>query len=536
MASPVASAQAAPFERRISPRVVHPIKVRIDDRVHVARDWSITGLSLESVVEGYDVGDIVKLELFIGETGTNKVAVHLALTSRVVRAVPGGAVAFEFVSPSPRATELLHRVTHDCLAGQGPAVERLLLQEEEGRQRQRSGRTLRTLREIVQLAALAFLLGAGALFAVDRLARVDGVYAAVTAPVIRIAIPVTGMVEGLTVTAGDRIASGETIATIRSAATAGRLAILEGERAALLAMRERQAERVGEIRTLTETMEGTRARQLAILDAQIEAIERQVAAEQRLLERLDELRARQLVRLNAYETQAARVAAAEAQVAALGRERERLAVELSLAGAGFNRADQPDNVPTVAAMTSRIRETDARIAGLDREIAALSSVTLIASPCDCLVHRVLAQPGEWVGEANVLALLVRENPLFVDALIPAEDARRLRLGASARISFADGREAEGRLVELTYEPTLPGWVGLPERVPGQERFALARVRPDAVQSMPVGLTASVRLRPTWWANGEATAAMEPSAAPRDDERVAEPATAASATADASVPR
>lgn len=485
-------------ERRLSARVAHPIDVRIDGRLHAARDWSLTGFALMEPIPGHRVGDIVKAELVVRDQSGQSVAVQLTVTARVVRVDGDKARAFEFVERSPRTTEILHRIIGDYLAGQGPAVEKLLLDETEAPRTRRSGRTLRFLRGVVQLVVLVALVGTVAWLATSRVSRIEATYAAVAAPAVDVVAKSTGTVRAVAAEKGEAVAAGTPLVRISSARTAERLATLKAERAVLAALRERQAERLAEIERLGRTVVDVRARQIALLDEQVRATARRLSAERRRLDRLVALQARERARLNDVEAQAARVAAAEEDLAALRRDRENLAAERDLASAGFSRADQPDNVPTPAAMAARMRETEARIDGLDEQIAALRSATVVEAPCDCLVHAVFVQTGESVPEGGLVARLVTGEERYLDALVPAERARSLRVGAPVAIAFADGRTADGTLAEISYDNAPVGWVGLPERVPGRDRFALLRVRAAELDTTPIGLTASVETRPDWW--------------------------------------
>ncbi len=122
-------------------------------------------------------------------------------------------------------------------------------------------------------------------------------------------------------------------------------------------------------------------------------------------------------------------------------------------------------------------------------------VTPLPSPCDCVLDEWVVAPGGSVPEGGVVASLVSaDQPLVVRALLPLDEARRLRVGQLAEISVPGQPEAWPGQVETIDFKIRPPAPGEPRRLDTMPDVP-AIVRPDRPLDFDnLGFAVSVRFR------------------------------------------
>jgi biotin carboxyl carrier protein len=219
------------------------------------------------------------------------------------------------------------------------------------------------------------------------------------------------------------------------------------------------------------------------IKARIATIDSQIGTANALLERMQSL---------VEQGFAAKIQVDNQKIAVdtLRRNREEAALELiaaesetSLSAGGSLRTDFTTSVQTRATMRARVNEADAAVRANESNINALDNATRILSPCDCVVHAVMATPGDVV-EAGTLvyALRPRSTAPEVDALFSAQRGHELRSGATAVIALPD-RWVRGRVRSMSYLAGNSARIGLPQKVDAAtgdsgQQLATATIVPD----------------------------------------------------------
>lgn len=121
------------------------------------------------------------------------------------------------------------------------------------------------------------------------------------------------------------------------------------------------------------------------------------------------------------------------------------------------------------------------------------SITPLPSPCDCVLDEWVVAPGGTVPAGGVVASLVSaDQPLIVRALLPLDEARRLRVGQPAEISVPGQPEAWPGQIEAIDFKLRPAAPGEPRRLDAMSDIPVT-VRPDRPLDFDnLGFAVSVR--------------------------------------------
>lgn len=219
---------------------------------------------------------------------------------------------------------------------------------------------------------------------------------------LRVAAPLSGTLETLAVTRGERVAAGAPLFAI--------------DRTAARAERDRLAAALAQARALRDDLRtGKRPEELAVIAAQ------KAQAEAALRYSAVELERQQtLVKRNVSSDD--RLDAARA---AFDRDRARLA-ELSAQLAVANLPARPDQL---RAAEDAVAQAEAALVQAERRLSEMAP----AAPAAALVEDTLFNPGEWVpAGAPVVSLLPPENVKLV-LFVPEPLMTGLRPGAAVRV-------------------------------------------------------------------------------------------------------
>jgi multidrug efflux system membrane fusion protein len=132
------------------------------------------------------------------------------------------------------------------------------------------------------------------------------------------------------------------------------------------------------------------------------------------------------------DDRAARVARAEAQVAAAQRDYD-AAVELA------DRDIAPE--AEVRTLFAQLEAARAELRAVELEL----SFTELAAPADGIVNRVIAETGAFVTAGGEVIEIVDNDPLVAVVQVPQASIGVVRRGMPARVRFIGGDEAEGEV-------------------------------------------------------------------------------------------
>jgi len=493
-------------------RVTEPMAVLWQGVEYPVAAWDVQGFRLANAIPRILTpgrGRVFELTLLIGGRGTR---IEMQVQARALgQADTAGAppddpaappVAFRFVDLDRAQAEVLHRIVDHSINRQAVSLTRLLNETEEVRTaRQATGARTVAIRRWVQVAAAsaALALAGGAMW--SRFTTVTARYAAVTAPAAGIPAPMPGTVAALAVAVGQTVRPGQVLAHVRPAGHERQLQALTDERQLLEAERDELLARHGATLTAAELAGSGQTVERARLEEALLLAERRLTVARQQL---------QAMRANGLPTarrqaeraaQEAEVVAARQAVLAAASRLDALQQSESLAGIGLAPGLMRDLSATPDALQARIDRIETRIAvAREREAQYARGEPVLAS-CDCTVTRIERRPGEWTDPSLPLVVLTESAAATLHALVPAEAARGLRAGDSARIELADGTRLGGRVVRMNYAAHWPGYSGLNDNVFAADRFARVEIRPERPLAAPVGMTAGIVISTDRWLSG-----------------------------------
>ena len=494
-------------------RIKMPIDVVIDGATYRAADWSLSGIKVEDIETGLAPGDVFAAELavpFPGFRFSTAVSCELVYNDRERR-----CIGCRFVDLGEHQVELLRYLVDAYLSGRVATVDglfRVAGGDAGGRRRGGGADPLelplgQRIRRAVGLSVrygLLLALGAGLVLAAGtaihtRLLTVDAQYAAVAAPTIEMRAPAAGNVVGARLVPGARVAAGSTLFEVRNTALAGELAVaragLRREEAALAVLRQKLGDRkaffaeymlLAEAALTKATAERQRARKA--LDIARRISERAAALRRKGAVAEQEAEEAQVTEARAeLEFRVAQAAFAEAQ------SNLRLAREGYFFTGTRVEGGEPGDIEraiklaerTVATARERVRALESRI-----------TETVVRSPCDCVVHAALVDPGEWI-EGGYVAYVLREEraETVIEALVMQERADELEIGAIADVKLAD-RDAfiRATVVDVNRGQQYQRRAGLPEPYRTSTDYAVVLLAPEMpLDGVAIGLPAKVRL-------------------------------------------
>lgn len=490
-----------------------PARAVIGGQTHPIADWFADGMVVEAGGADWVVGQRVSAHLVLPFSATS---LSTELVCEVAH-LTAGRVGLRFLGVGAEQVDLLRQVAEAHRSGRVPSANGFLA---EAPPRVATGTdrgtadpgplpwrkalppTLhRLLRYGVLLVLGAAFLALASAVVYKYFFTVDTVIAAVVATSFDIRAPLDGRVGGSALRPGRRLQTGDFIFTVRSDSLEHDLtaagAELEKEDARLVALhqtlRERQAFFAEYLRSAAaehRKVEAETQRAKVALDL----------AEQRHA-RLRELHARQLVSTQDLEDgiQATALAQMEYRRARAALLQADSNTRMARQGHYYSGSRLEGGEPREIEREIKLAEASVGIARA--RVQALSAQiegSTVRAPCDCVVHAVGAQPGEWVTKGHLVYRLHHTDVpgLLLEALVLQEVASAISIGATADILLADRDQVlSGRVVEINRTGPREKRTGLPVPPAESERYAAVLIAlPKEVPDAAVGLPARVTFR------------------------------------------
>lgn len=279
---------------------------------------------------------------------------------------------------------------------------------------------------VIAVLAMAWAVGAGCRSETDQgPPRASGY---VEATEVRVASKVPGRVEQVTVTEGRRVAAGDVLVTIATTDID-------------LALRQARAERDHAHAQLRLLQSGSRREDIRQAEAQVAAAEseRSAAVSELAAAKTDEARFEQLLR--------ARAGAEKQRDDAVARREQ---AEARLAGATDRGRAASATLEKLraGARPEEIAAARARVAAIDAQIAALEQnrrESTVASPSAGVISARLVEPGELVAAGAPLVILVDLDRAWANGYVEEPIVPSLRIEQPATVVTDAGDRLAGRI-------------------------------------------------------------------------------------------
>lgn len=174
-----------------------------------------------------------------------------------------------------------------------------------------------------------------------------------------------------------------------------------------------------------------------------------VKAGQLLVQLDDAVEQAQLKQLKAEAEDVTRVAAAEAQLAQKKLDLQK--VEMAAAGNAATKMEVEHGKLEVliGELSLNLAKHNLRQANRQYEQTKLQLDRMkMTSPIDGKVEVVFIEEGESVDQLEDVIRVVQIDPLWIDAPVPLEQARALRIGDTAKVIFPGNVEGSGKVVHI----------------------------------------------------------------------------------------
>jgi len=497
----------SPSGKRVHPRVSMPATARFAGHSYPVENWSLGGFGLTGAGPALAAGEIASAAL-VFQLGYAAITVEATVT--VVRVAAGTARGFQFVALPVDRARVLRQISDLWLSGELIDIDRLdnpasgaAPDAEARRSRHRRGRrsaaVARTAAVLV-IGVAATMLAIGYIAVLLSTVRSD--YAAVAATYTPVRAPASGLFGGPTPEIGASVAAGQAIGEIVPGRLDDDRAALEA-RIAALEVRLTQRRAALEASRAAVSAAGLRAAgDLAGMQRRREMLERELEAQTRTQAQLtvrpgidpaDPKAANSLSRIVALD----RLVTLERELAEARAVEERSRQRLGGMSDGVIGADGRSAEEPPAAIEADIAEIEADLTEARRRLAALQPVS-VASPCDCVVAAATVSPGAFVAAGDVLYDLDPSagEEFEVDALVPLEPARLLRVGQAAEVVLASSPDPlAGTVRAISFGLPEAGRKGLPaQQVGGPFATVTIGLPPGAASAPPVGMPAVVTAR------------------------------------------
>ena len=471
--------------QRAHPRVTVPFTVHMHEESFQVENIGLGGFSIKHPYPAQvsTLPAIARLSLSL-----NDVTVAIAVPVREVWNNESGTRSFEFLSLTRHQAALLNRIVEDHLANQVTVVDNLISPPSRSTNRAPSapGSEDRHRAWPMFLAMLFALFAAIALLVALAAAPIFSVGSTVAAVAIQgtlLRAPATGVLDGPALQVGAVVHHGDVLFEVRTPGGITQTAALAGERERLdTEWREEQLQS-GEVTSLANHLVAVSGEKRKSIKSKIAVIDSQIGTAGALLEKMKTLASNGYISPMQLDTQ-------KIALDSLRRSREDAIAELiaaeseaKLAASGSLRTDRATSTQTRNLMGARVDAAKAAVTATDRRLNALAEATRIISPCDCIVHAVMATPGDVVSAgASVYSLRPRAAAPDIDALVSSERVHELRPGALAIVAFPD-HSVTGRLRSISYLESNSARLGLPQKAgsatdDGGARMATAIIVPD----------------------------------------------------------
>ncbi len=511
--APAASYEPNSGRRHI--RIKMPIDVTIDGATYQAADWSLGGIKVADIDTDRATGDTFAAELAVPFPGFRfavPVTCEVAYSDRERR-----IIGCKFIDLAEDQLALLRYLVDAFVSGRVASVDAMfhvVSGGARGRRKERAGdhpldvplgqRLAHAARRTVQVGALLAVGGvflavvAGALHA--RLFTVEASVAAVSAPTIDMRAPAAGNLLGPGLRAGAGVASGAVLFEVRNVEHEGELevarATLRRHQGTLDGLRQQLAER----QVFFAEYQVLAAAAVEKAEAELERAAKSYEIAQRLARRA--VARRDLSAATARAADLALIAEAKAAfdlrvaVAALteARSNDRMAREEYFYTGTRVEGGEPAEIGRRIALAERtVATAEATVAALVGRQRAI----VTRSPCDCIVHAVLARPGEWLKPGHLVYVLrtADDSKTLIEALVSQERADELEIGGHADVKLADHEEfLAGTVVSINRGQRHEPRTGLPAGSRRSAESAIVLIAPDTpLDGVDIGLPAKVRL-------------------------------------------
>jgi HlyD family secretion protein len=254
---------------------------------------------------------------------------------------------------------------------------------------------------------VGLLLAAAVLIAllvlIPRMSRPHVLSGYVEGEPLYMAVPVSGTVRAVYVQRGDRAAAGQALFVV--------------DPQQLVSQRDQAAAEVASAKAqATDVRKGQRPVELAVYEANVAAAEARARDALSVLRRVQPLVQKGIYAPARLDDAKSTYDAAQAAVAAARRQRD--------AAALGSREDQ------IRAADSRVRETEAALAGAEARLADLSP----KAPGAARVEDVFYQPGEWATANQAVLSLLPDDKIKVRFFVPEPKIAAYRPGGTVRFS------------------------------------------------------------------------------------------------------
>ena len=303
-------------------------------------------------------------------------------------------------------------------------------------------RRVRPLRIGILVLAIAALTVFGGRWLAARWSRVSIDDARIAATLVTVSSEVSGEIQEITVTAGERIAAGELLVSIDPEQAELVVAGTESRIAALGAqIRQLRAQQDMILAQIQSRLAAARA-QIDAAEANHTAAEAELRNAQSHFDRIATLASRQIATPQNEEDAQGRLDAARQQepAAAIAAARANLDIVQSDAG-------------QIAVIDHQVARIEAEMTGLEAE-RAQRLIDLrnreVSATFDGMVDATFVDQGEYVTPGTRLLIYHRPDEVWVDANVKETDLRRISIGAPVLISVDayPGREFRGQVERI----------------------------------------------------------------------------------------
>jgi len=442
------------FERasqRRHHRLTVPLGVKIKDQTYIALDWSTAGIRLRPyALKGkIKVDDVITLALSVPFHDFN---VSLKLNAKVVRIDEENSdVAFTFINPPQRATELIRYFADHLIRGEMASIDGTIKRMDlpvtppapkpppkAGSENGKNTQTVRSLFIGASYLMVGLIVAVGFYYTLyTNVFLVTSDQAFVYTPSVDVIVPEGGEVSAVYVSEGEQVSEGDPLLRLNSQRLNHLLSEAQFEiRAALNERRRLEASIKSEQETLatyrhiaSDQVTAAEARlssaktQQSLLERQYERVSTMSQQDNQLVstEELDRIRTDQL-----RATQAVSEAQAELRIA-------RSAFEAAKKGAYYSSNRLESRLPTLqndlASANDRIELAESRMLELQKQAIRL----VIRAPVAGRVRQVTVPAGGTVMAGTQAVSLLTDQTLQVYTKIPSHELGRIAVGDSASV-------------------------------------------------------------------------------------------------------
>ncbi|CAH2603912.1 PilZ domain-containing protein [Rhodovastum atsumiense] len=467
------------------PRIPLPIDVEVDGIRCRASDWGPGGLCLTSDTLALMPGEVRQARLTFDMSGFN-VTVEVAF--RTVWSHDDQSYGVRFVDLTPDQARLLDSLVAGYLRGEALPLQRLF-QPIAAEERPRSAAPLpgRLLSLLARLRLVLVLLGGGALviglalYVISSRMVVYSDYGAIAGELYLLRAPEAGLLHLAGLRPGQPVHQGQVLGEIEPSVPAQAQADARGKVIVLQAQIDQRSEMLASAQAGFRNLLRTAEAQVKAAADEREAIERQVAAQERTFQRVLQMaKAGWLSYLRADQEEVALQQHLRARAAARANE-EAARARLEDAKQGRFVSDGRSTQASPEDIARELQELRTQRDQLEVVAKAQVARRPVPSPCDCTVTGVQAADGTFVSAGIQIATLGREMAAGrqVDTLIVTSRMKFIRVGQRVKVFLPDrDNPVGGNVIVVTYNAGNTGRIGLPDTLRTLNDYGLVTVALD----------------------------------------------------------